>query len=480
MDVAADRMPYSDDNPRRHSLERLESQNKETLANIFAEPAVAAEADLEKNDLAPKQPAFPGASAPSDFPDGGFEAWLVVLGAWCCLFCSFGWINCIGVFQQYYQTHQLAEYSSSTVAWIPSMEVFMMFMGGPAFGKIFDSYGPRYMLLGGSIAHVFGLMMASLSTQYYQFILAQGICSALGASAVFYSANSVLPTWFFKKRATAFGITASGSSLGGVIFPIMVTKLIPQIGFAWTMRTAAFTILGMLIIANLTVKSRLKPSPRPVALMDFITPLKEPTYALLAAGSFFFFFGTFIPFNFIIMQALEYGMSPDLATYLLPILNATRSVPSLLLAAIPNTPSIFGRILPGIFADRYGRFNTMISTCIFSAAMVLALWLPSRGNIPIIIFGALYGFSSGAFVSLLPSLVAQISDVRQIGVRNGTLFLIVSFAGLTGNPIAGALVARTGGAFTGLQVFCGLAMAVGSALYAGSRWVQVGWKMKVI
>ena len=31
---------------------------------------------------------------PSEFPDGGLKAWLVVLGAFCCLFCGFGWINC--------------------------------------------------------------------------------------------------------------------------------------------------------------------------------------------------------------------------------------------------------------------------------------------------------------------------------------------------------------------------------------------------
>jgi hypothetical protein len=28
-----------------------------------------------------------------DAPDGGTVAWLVVLGAWCTSFCSFGWIN---------------------------------------------------------------------------------------------------------------------------------------------------------------------------------------------------------------------------------------------------------------------------------------------------------------------------------------------------------------------------------------------------
>lgn len=59
--------------------------------------------------------------------------------------------------------------------------------------------------------------MASLSSKYYQFILSQGICSPIGASLVFYSAMGTIPTWFYTKRAFAYGIIAAGSSLGGVI-----------------------------------------------------------------------------------------------------------------------------------------------------------------------------------------------------------------------------------------------------------------------
>lgn len=32
--------------------------------------------------------------SPKGIPDGGFQAWRVVLGGFCCMFCSFGWINC--------------------------------------------------------------------------------------------------------------------------------------------------------------------------------------------------------------------------------------------------------------------------------------------------------------------------------------------------------------------------------------------------
>jgi MFS family permease len=49
-----------------------------------------------------------------------------------------------------------------------------MFFFGPVIGKIFDNYGPRWLLLSGTILEVFGLMMTSLSSEYYQFILAQG------------------------------------------------------------------------------------------------------------------------------------------------------------------------------------------------------------------------------------------------------------------------------------------------------------------
>lgn len=117
---------------------------------------------------------------------------------------------------------------------------------------------------------------------------------------------------------------ASGSSLGGVIFPIMVERLVGQVGFGWTMRICAFLIAFLLIIANLTVKSRIPPSPKPLDLMEFVRPLTEATYLLVAVGCFLFFFGLFLPFNFIILQARERGMSSNLAGYLIPILNAAR------------------------------------------------------------------------------------------------------------------------------------------------------------
>ena len=59
---------------------------------------------------------------PKSFPEGGAKAWFTVAGASACLFVSFGWVNCVGIFQDYYQTHQLKEYSASNIAWIPALQ----------------------------------------------------------------------------------------------------------------------------------------------------------------------------------------------------------------------------------------------------------------------------------------------------------------------------------------------------------------------
>jgi MFS family permease len=167
-------------------------------------------------------------------------------------------------------------------------------------------------------------MMTSISTKYYQIVLSQSVCSALGASAIFFASTTSVSTWFHHRRALALGVTVSGSSLGGVIFPIMVDHLVVEVGFGWAMRICAFLILFLLVIANLTIKSRLSHHPRKVVVMEFIRPLREPTFLLLVTGSFCFFLGMFLPFNFLILEGQRWGMSPSLANYLIPILNAAR------------------------------------------------------------------------------------------------------------------------------------------------------------
>lgn len=247
----------------------------------------------------------------------------------------------------------------------------------------------------------------------------------------------------------------------------MIRQLIPEVGFAWSMRIAAFLILGMMALANVTLKSRLPPKGwNGISLREFLIPFRELGFSVVTAGSFLFFWGMFLPFTYLPLFAQAHGMSSSLANYLVSILNAA---------------SVFGRILPGYVGDRVGRFNTMAVIAIASAVLVLALWLPGGSNAAaIIVFAGLYGFTTGAFVSLAPSLIAQISDIREIGVRNGSLFAVVSFAALTGSPIGGAIVSDMNGSYTGLQIFSGVALSAGAAFLVLARVVVGGVGLKTI
>lgn len=104
----------------------------------------------------------------------------------------------------------------------------------------------------------------------------------------------------------------------------MVDHLIREVGFGWAIRIAAFLILTMLIIGNLTVESRLPPMPKDLGLVDYLKPLTERTYGLTTMGSFLFYLGMFLPVNYIQYQATLYGMSASMASYLIPILNGVR------------------------------------------------------------------------------------------------------------------------------------------------------------
>jgi MFS family permease len=130
-------------------------------------------------------------------------------------------------------------------------------------------------------------------------------------------------------------------------------------------------------------------------------------------------------------------------------------------------------------ADLYGVFNVMIALVGFGGVISLALWVPAQTNGTIIAFAALYGFTSGCFFSLLPAMVAKLSDVRKLGVRNGAMYAMACTGVLIGSPIAGAIVATQEGDYSGLKIFCGVCLLAATVFAAASRTALVGTKFKI-
>ncbi|KDQ61330.1 hypothetical protein JAAARDRAFT_30747 [Jaapia argillacea MUCL 33604] len=420
---------------------------------------VTADTDVPTKDEQITTQTVPAPGPPGDFPDGGWEAWSVVAGAWLTSFCTFGYINAYGVYQNYYQLHQLSNYTPSDISWIGSLQLGFIFWGGIFVGRLFDMGHLRWLLLFGSIWTVFSLMMVSLATTYWQIILAQGVALGLGLGVLFIPAVSTISHWFKYRRAAANGVLASGSSCGGIIFPIMLNKLAnnPNIGFGWAVRATGFVVMGCLIAANLLLKTRL-PKRKHGKFVDFGV-FKDTTFAIYTAGAFFVLLGLYLPFFYLQSYALLKGIDQNLAFYSLTILNAA---------------SLFGRVVPNYLADGFGTLNILIPAC-FAASALIFVFLAVHTAAGLIVFAIFFGFFSGTYVSIIPAGTASLTkDMSTIGIRNGMSFFMVGWAALFGTPIAGAIVSHQGGeTFWGAVVFSGVSALFGVGLLVWARERQV-------
>ena len=136
--------------------------------------------------------------------------------------------------------------------------------------------------------------------------------------------------------------------------------------------------------------------------------------------------------------------------------------------SILNAASIFGRTIPGALADRFGRFNTII-TMVTITAILIFCWIATDNNAGITVFAAFYGFFSGSIVSLYPSCIAQIApSPGDIATYVGMGTAYVSLAGLAGTPITGAMVTRYH-SYTQAAVFSGVVVIAGAFLIAMAR-----------
>lgn len=96
------------------------------------------------------------------YPEGGRDAWLVVLGAWCGLTASLGIYNTAGVFEVVISKVILPEESPSTLGWIFSSYAFVNWICGAQVGPTFDAMGPRALIIAGTICTLIGIFSLSV------------------------------------------------------------------------------------------------------------------------------------------------------------------------------------------------------------------------------------------------------------------------------------------------------------------------------
>lgn len=421
-----------------------------------------------RDDSGEIQPAI--AEDPSDlldpedsFPEGGLQAWLVVFAAFMVLFVGFGMHLSIGTLQDYWELNQLAAYPPRDVGWISSLFVYLGLALGIAAGPVVDRYGPRYVLLFGSVTYEVAIFLLAECRTYWQFMLCCGILAGATTAALTTTSLTIVAQWFKARRAFAQGIAMAGSAVGGVVIPLLLrATLLTSLGYQWSIRILGFVFLVCLTLGNLLLKPRLHRSPKKQVSIFSLSLYRDARFAWLAIGVF-------------ATEVVLLGTTGIIPTYITYTTEFPQRVGYYLIAVF-STASFFGRILPGYVADKIGRFNAFIIMIMFTLTIMLAIWLPlGHSSLPALyVFVALFGFGTGSWMGLTPASLGQLCRAEDYGRYYGTMYFIASISTLICLPIDGELLTAVGP--QKMIVFECVVLVLALVALIMSRWACLGWK----
>lgn len=324
------------------------------------------------------------------FPEGGLRAWLVVLGAWLCLFPSFGLMVSIGTVQDYLNQHQLAGYTSRDVGWIPSVFVYLSLALGIGVGPLFDRYGARWIALGGSTAYTVMVFLLAECKTYYQFMLCLGVLGGIAGATLTTTSLACVAHWFKKKRGLTQGLAMIGSSFGGLTIPLILRTTLPTYGYKWSIRILAFIFIGCFVIGNIVMKSRIPPKKdgKKQSIIS-VRIFADIRFSLLTIAIFCFEVVLFGALGIVPTYAtISTDFPPDTGFYLIATMNGVSSI---------------GRLVTGYISDKAGRFNTLLISAIIALLDMLIIWLPFGQNhlAALYVFIAIFGFMTGCWMALV-------------------------------------------------------------------------------
>ncbi|KAI3325754.1 putative MFS monocarboxylate transporter [Xylariaceae sp. AK1471] len=410
-----------------------------------------------------------------------FRSWLAVAGASLALFCTVGFLNAFGLYQEYYATGLLKTYTDSDISWIGSVAIFLLYIGSPVAGILVDKLGPTILLVIGSVGQLVAVFLSSLCSQYYQLFLAQAVLLGISMSFILTPCVAVVSRRMPHRRGLALGIAIGGSSIGGLIWPIMLEQLLytDGVSFGWVQRAVGFTMLPLLAVACLTVTEAEKEPPKPApseygkvlnesvtgevissepssekipkAKHPVIVIFKNFTFVLLCLGLGLVYLGLFTPFFYISTYAVDKGISSSTAFYLISAINAS---------------SFFGRVIPGHLADTYGHFN-ICTISVLTSGIIGFTWTTAYSLPGMIVWSIAYGFTSGAVISLQSACAGKISKREHQGTALGLVTGSVSVTALVGTPISGQILLR--GGYLGLGIWTGVTLLAGGTILASAR-----------
>jgi MFS family permease len=361
-----------------------------------------------------------------------FYGYIVVGAALLIMAIIYGAYNSFGIFLESLLTD--LNQSTATISGALSLAWIMQGVFSIIMGRLTDRFGPRVVLTICGFLIGLGYFLMSRVGAVWQLYLFYGMIIGSGMGGSWVPIVSTIARWFVKRRNLMTGIVLTGVSIGTLVAPPVVSRLIS----AYDWRTSYLVLGTVVLVAVVLIAQLLRRDPTQVeqrpygeseGLQQESVPETQP-FSLkeaartrqfwLACGMFFCFgFSVYTIIAHIVLDATGLGISPVSAANILATIGGL---------------SLAGRIALGIVADRLGNRQVFIIGFILMAAALF--WLvPNKEVWGLYLFAAVFGFAFGGCATSESPLVAGLFGLSSHGLILGVMNLLGFTLGAAIGPV---------------------------------------------
>ena len=325
----------------------------------------------------------------------------------------------------------------------------------PFAGRAMDHFRLKYVVSLGAVILGLGLVLVSLSDGLWLVILLYATVLPLGMVLCGTLASQTLITRSFpRKRGMAMGISAMGTSMGGLLFPAVVQALISDFGWRSTMRIlGAITVIVIVPLAWLVLGRDRPGTYSPSGIRANQVPRVG---SLMRSRTFWIPVLAFIPLN-----AGFGAVQFNLGAYTQDLGYGPSS--AAILISITSAAMICGKFVFGTLGDRVDhRYLYWVAASLLAVALLVYQNLPSYERM---VGGAiLLGLATGASMPLMGIIYASRYSVEGFGRVMG-LAQSIFMLGAVGPLFAGWMFDLTGSYDPAFMALIVILLPVAAGMY---------------
>jgi MFS family permease len=312
------------------------------------------------------------------------------------------------------------------------------------WGTLSDRFGPRLVVLAGSVLLAVSLALASQATSLIEFQLVFGLVVGAATAAIFAPMMACVTGWFETQRSLAVSLVSAGMGMAPMTMSPLAAWLVTIYDWRTSLLIIAAIAAVLMIPASLLVR-------RPPALeaanavgspdaegqsdMTLGEAMKSPQLIVLLLTNFFCCATHSGPIFHTVSYALTCGI---------PMIAAVS------IYSVEGLAGMGGRVAFGLLGDRFGAKRILVIGLLLQAFGVLGYVFVSQLS-GFYAVAALVGFIYAGVMPLYAVIARENFPLRMMGTVIGGTAMAGSLGMATG-PLAGGFIYDSMGSYSWLYV----------------------------